>query len=846
MGDYPCALNAWTKQNDELNNAGSDISTHNEQNKHVSCGYAQVPTDTVDWAVIIEQSYGEVVAPIRELRDLVLACIFSVLGAILVVCFPLAHFAVKPIIALRAATKNSILTYEAEVFKDNTSSSSEPDSLKQGQVTSNGFVFVEKKGRKKAKVLARRQFQIPQKVPDRKHLLNDELTDLTSTFNEMSDELSIQYARLEERVKTRTAELEKSRDLARAADESKTLFIANVSHELRTPLNGIIGMCSVAMQEEEVHRIRQSLNIIYKSSDLLMHLLNDLLTFSRNSYGQQLSIEEGTFRLADVGTQIVSIFEKQARESNIELKVIFIGTNQPKSNQIGDDMPEDAIIAKKDVGVMLKRIRTNVLARGPADTGPLREMSLKGDKNRIIQVLMNLVSNSLKFTPSGGMIEVRIRCKGFSEKTPVLGTPAVETRPRTSNKSSFSAAPEITTARPLDFEFEVEDTGPGVPEHMRQEIFKPFVQGDLALSRKYGGTGLGLAICAQLASSMGGGIHLKSTVDIGSTFTLFMPLHYTKERVPSVAGSLTAPPGSRKGSARPPSMGSSVKMEVQSTKSPRPATGTATRTQSTSARGSIYSGSDELPAIASQLEQSRIDGISQPFPGDGKGNTDYDKSNGVAERERDLIEARKNQLASIASVEPEDDKPAKAKAGNSQDATPETLSTLATPTPTDSNSWPLSSQPTSSSTRTKSPKPLKPPLNLKVLVAEDNKVNQEVIVRMLKLEKVTDVTLTEDGQKALDAVKESLSQTPSCGDSTPPSPFQLIFMDIQMPNMDGIEATKRIRELGFDAPIIALTAFDHETNRDACREAGLNDFVGKPIKRSVLRRVLEDFKTDGT
>jgi osomolarity two-component system, sensor histidine kinase SLN1 len=905
MGDYPCVLDAWTADNHDQNNAGSHISTHNEQNHLVSCGYARIPIDTfINWVVVVEKSHGEVVGPINRFRNIILACIFSVLGAIIIVCLPLAHCAVKPIIALRSATEHSILTYEAEVLKDNTSSSSDPESLKDIQRSANGFVFVERKSKKNKRVLSRRQFQIPQKVPDQKHLLQDELTDLTTTFNAMSDELNVQYGRLEDRVKSRTAELEKSRDLARAADESKTLFIANVSHELRTPLNGIIGMCSVAMQEEEVPRIRQSLNIIYKSSDLLLHLLNDLLTFSRNSYGQKLSIEEGIFRLSDIGTQIVSIFEKQARDASIDLKVVFIGTNQPKPNQPTEDIPEDAICANKHVGIMLKRVRTNVLARGPADTGALRDMSLRGDKNRILQVMMNLVSNSLKFTPEGGTIEVRIRCKGFSEKPPSsekVSMPEKQTDRLEQEKlpvsRSVPATPDVATGRNLDFEFEVEDTGPGIPEHLRQEIFKPFVQGDLALSRKHGGTGLGLAICAQLASLMGGGISLKSTIDIGSTFTMSLPLPYTKEKVPSLAGSLAAGTNSRRASARPSSLGSSVRREMLSTKSPRPTTRNGTRTQLSSARASVASGNDEkLPLSPQQLDQPRIVGFSQPYWTDGitvesDGNSiDAAKREREREREQTGSDAKRPRLASIASVEQKDEikpTPFAAPAIDAKDHETDALAAVLTQTTA------LSGVPTSTLTETStmlsqlsppttpgavrsaspkppgSSKPREPPLKLKVLVAEDNKVNQEVIMRMLKLERISDVTIAEDGQKALDAVKTSLciestsseeasklprqesapplepqgtNEAPSPSASSMKSTFQLIFMDIQMPNMDGIESTKHIRALGFDAPIIALTAFDHETNREACRAAGMNDFVGKPIKRSALRKVLEGFK----
>lgn len=809
MGDFPCVLEAWSNENGEINNAGSTLSTHNEHGAGISCGYARVQSDLVDWVVVLEESRGEVMRPINDLRNAILICIFCVLGAVIVICFPLAHYAVKPIQALRTATENSIMTYEADVIKETESSQSDPESLKHHEtVVTNGVPLSEKRSRKKTRVVARRQFQIPQKVPDKKHVVHDELTDLTSTFNEMTDELKVQYDRLEDRVKTRTAQLEHSRDLARAADESKTLFIANVSHELRTPLNGIIGMCAVAMQEDEVRRIRQSLNIIYKSSDLLLHLLNDLLTFSRNSYGQQLSIEEGLFRLVDVGTQLVSIFEKQARESEVGLKVVFIGPNDPRQNF--DDAPEDAIHAKKDIGGMLKRVKTNVLARGPGDTGPLRDMSLRGDKNRILQVLMNLVSNSLKFTPAGGMIEVRIKCKGFATafasniSTDIDSAASTAVTPSSSTpltKDVGLASP----ARQLDFDFEVEDTGPGVPEHLQKEIFKPFVQGDLALSRKHGGTGLGLAICAQLATLMGGGIHLKSTIDIGSTFTLTIPLGYSKERVPSLSGSLD-PGGSRRNSVRPHSMTSG--MEVLSMKSARPPTRGGNRTQPPSAKVSVYSGHEQSP----QMDLPRIVGFSQPYLTDGRDDADADESPGNAEiTAKQKADNNRNRLESIASV---------------QDST-------------EANGHSKDKGTTQNGTSANKPKPpAPPPPQLKILAAEDNKVNQQVIMRMLKLEKLTDTTLAEDGKHALDIIRASMEEAP---DGSKLSPYDLIFMDIQMPNMDGIESTKHIRELGFDAPIVALTAFDHETNREACREAGMNEFLGKPLKRSALKNILKEF-----
>ena len=309
----------------------------------------------------------------------------------------MAHYAVKPIRALKTATENSVTTYEAYVPSEKSDTDTEKSMLGGVPTQERGFAstFCKRQNRSKSRQHQIRSFQIPQKVPEHRHVLHDELTDLTSTFNEMADELSLQYTKLEDRVKTRTLELEQSRNAARAASEAKTLFIANVSHELRTPLNGIIGMCAVAMQEGDVFRIRQSLKIIYKSSDLLLHLLNDLLTFSRSSYGQNLAIEEGTFRLGDIGLQLVSIFEKQASDADISLRVVFIGAGHASETNPEVDAPEDAIVGRQDFRIPLKGVSADVLAKGPGDTGPLRAIGLKGDKNRILQILMSKLFNVL-------------------------------------------------------------------------------------------------------------------------------------------------------------------------------------------------------------------------------------------------------------------------------------------------------------------------------------------------------------------------------------------------------------------------------------------------------------------
>lgn len=583
---YPSVLDAFSEDNAEIQNAGSLISTTNEENKKVSAGFALPQSPMVDWAVLVEQSHGEVTAPIGHLRNVLLACVFGTVGVLLLLVFPIAHLSVRPIRRLREATKKTVEPYRYSSENGSLRSSISEDNVVRESGEEDRVAMARKEGflgrlsdwrngRSKDRVdpgerrdhRRRQSFRIPGKVQDRKHFIQDELTELTTTFNEMSEELIMQYERLEERVRERTQELELSKKAAEAANESKTLFIANISHELKTPLNGILGMTAVCMQEEDQSKIKRSLGIIYKSGDLLLHLLTDLLTFSKNQFGQQLALEEREFRLADISSQILSIFDKQAREGSIKLNVVFQGTNEGLDGSLNLPTQDGS---------------------GPFGTGRVRDMFLWGDQHRILQVVINLVSNSLKFTPPHGSVEVRIRCVGEAEKVEKAASRIGSIKSKHSGQTSkasrkrrrvisrsrssespapdehekgrrLGTAPSINAAEPkiisniavwerssspppsnariLIFEFEVEDTGPGIPESQQQRVFEPFVQGDLGLSKKYGGTGLGLSICSQLAELMKGSITLKSEEGVGSTFTMRIPMIYIKERADSMTSS---------------------------------------------------------------------------------------------------------------------------------------------------------------------------------------------------------------------------------------------------------------------------------------------------------------------
>jgi osomolarity two-component system sensor histidine kinase SLN1 len=753
---FPAIHEGFTKKSGTTNNAGSLISTNNEKHKNVAVGYAIVKSDMVDWMVILEQEHGEVWAPIVRLRNVLLACVFGTMGAMILLAFPVAHFSSRPIRRLRDATEKSVSPVSLDSSSmagspqdgadDDDDDDDEAEALARKEGWFGSVVHfrrnqkLNRAERKEAE--RRRQFRIPSKVKDRKHLIHDELTDLTKTFNEMTDELMMQYERLEERVQQRTAELEQSKKAAEAANESKTLFIANISHELKTPLNGILGMCAVCMSEDDPIKLRRSLGIIYKSGDLLLNLLTDLLTFSKNQVGQALSLDEKEFRLRDVSQQVLAIFERQAKESEIQLSVRFEGPYDANLDETG---------------------RPNELGDlGPFGLGRVKDMILYGDQHRMLQVIINLVSNSLKFTPAGGSVIITIRCLGAASYSDSrkgslqsrqsstrnsrsrirapnseVGSVSISTpnQFRTANVINAMDKPDMyaqimaqeraTTPPPgkwLSFEFEVEDTGPGIPENLHERIFEPFVQGDLGLSKKYGGTGLGLSICSQLAGLMKGTIRLKSEVGHGSVFTMSIPLKHLTSRADSTASSnnINLGEGSRRPSTSDDARARLVGDDALSGRSVQSAVSSPVAAAVAPA-GPVAFESDAKP---------RLVGLSTPF---FASNTP--------------LESPKSQTAAMQRVEAE-----ATKRGD----------------------------------------------KVKVLVAEDNKTNQEVVLRMLKLEDVYDVTVAKDGQEALDRVRESMETK---------TPYNLIFMDVQMPNLDGLQSTRLIRQSGFSAPIVALTAY---------------------------------------
>jgi len=248
-----------------------------------------------------------------------------------------------------------------------------------------------------------------------------------------------------ERTRARV-ELMKARDSAEAANRAKSVFLANMSHEIRTPMNSILGFTGILLEMEQNHEKREMLEIISRSGKNLLNLINDILDFSKIEAGK-VELEKINFSLSHLLQEIRNLFLIKANEKNISLHL---------------------------------------------DMDPALPAYVFGDEHKINQIIMNLVSNAVKFTRKG---TITITCRYDSGITVVS----------------------------------VKDTGIGISREKQKIVFSAFKQGDISTTREFGGTGLGLAITKKLVEKMGGEIAVKSEPDKGTEFIVRLSLPEVKE-----------------------------------------------------------------------------------------------------------------------------------------------------------------------------------------------------------------------------------------------------------------------------------------------------------------------------